>query len=180
MKFLFVFLFVEIKERSFQIEVIISAIATMIIYGIQLFLSMKNFRESMKNLYREHIENPELVKKLKKHDTVQKSTQYPSYLLVYLLGGFFICFHSILLLIIGMKKVCLYIFSMGAPEDMIGYIISIFVLYLLQIFIIEWLHTIFHCFDKKDEREINLKLTIRDAILLYVKLISCKTSFFSS
>jgi hypothetical protein len=150
----------------------------MIIYGIQLFLSMKNFRESMGNLYREHIEESESLVKFEKRNIVRKSTQYPSYLLLYLLGGFFLCFHLVLLFLIAIKEVYLFFTSIGSSQGSIGYIISILVLYGLQKAIIRWLHTIFDFFDQRDENDLNLQLNILDSILLYLKLISCKTNFF--
>ncbi|CAF1135919.1 unnamed protein product [Rotaria sp. Silwood1] len=137
-----VILNIEVKEWSFQGEVIISAIITMIIYGIQLFLTIKNYRKCMGDLYNKYLEEPELCKKLKKREIIRKSTQYPSYLLLYLLGG------------------------------AIGYIIPILVLYGLQKMIIQWIHKIFDYFDKREESDLNLKLNIFDSILLYLKLIS--------
>ncbi len=176
-KFLFFFLSIEIKEGSFQIEIIISAIMTMIIYGIQLFLSIKNFRKSIGDLYAKYSEEPELCNKLTKHEIIRKNSQYPSYLLLYLLGGFFICFHVILLFLITIKNVFLFFTYTGAATGSIGYIIPILVLYLLQKMIIRCIHTIFDHFDQRGKNNLNLKLNIFDSILLYLKLISCKTNF---
>jgi len=168
--------YTEVKEWSFQSEVILSAIITMIIYGIQLFFSIKNYRKSMGELYTKYSDNPELGKKLKKREIIRKSTQYPSYLLLYLLGGFFICFHLILLFSVTIKNV---IFTrIGSSKGAIGYIIPILVLYGLQKMIIQWLHKIFDYFDRREESSLNVKLNIFDSILLYLKLISGRTIFF--
>jgi hypothetical protein len=165
-----------VKEWSFQGEVIISAIITLIIYGIQLFLSIKNYRKNMGDLYTKFSEDRKLGKKLKKRESIRKSTQYPSYLLLYLLGGFFICFHLILLFSVTIKNV---IFTrIGSSKGAIGYIIPILVLYLLQKMIIRWIYKIFDYFDQRKESDSTWKLTIFDSILLYLKLISGKTVFF--
>jgi hypothetical protein len=152
----------------------------MIIYGIQLFLSIKNFRKSIGDLYTRYLEEPELCKKLKKREIIRKSTQYPSYLLLYLLGGFFICFHLILLFSVMIKRVIFTRIESSKKEATVGYILPIIVLYLLQKIIIQLLHKIFDYFDRRDENDLNLKINILDSILLYLKLISCKTSFSSS
>jgi len=169
------FVYAEVKEWSFQDEVIISAIITMIIYGIQLFLSIKNYRKSIGDLYKKYSDDPELGKKLKNREIIRKSTQYPSYLLLYLLGGFFICFHLILLFSVTIKNV---VFThIGSSEGAIEYIIPILVLYFLQKMIIQWLHKIFDYFDQRKENDLNWKLNIFDSILLYLKFISGKTVF---
>jgi hypothetical protein len=172
------------KGESFRIEVIISAFLTTIIYGIQLFLSIRNFRKSMGDLYDGHMADREQAKKLKKRDIVRKSTQYPSYLLLYLLGGFFICFHLILLLSIIIKEVIEFVIHTGALPGTIGYILPILVLYGLQKIIIYWAYEIINCTDKRDFNRLNpndmssdFKLNILDSMILYLKLISCKTSF---
>jgi len=130
----------------------------------------------MGELYTKYSDNPELGKKLKKREIIRKSTQYPSYLLLYLLGGFFICFHLILLFSVTIKNV---IFTrIGSSKGAIGYIIPILVLYGLQKMIIQWLHKIFDYFDRREESSLNVKLNIFDSILLYLKLISGKTVVF--
>jgi hypothetical protein len=150
---------------------------TMIIYGIQLFLSIKNFRKNIDDLYTKYSAEPDLCKKLTKREIIRKNSQYPSYLLLYLLGGFFICFHMILLFSITIKNVFLFFTFTGASTGSIGYIIPILVLYLLQKIIIRWIHKIFDHIDQRYENDSNLKLNIFDSILLYLKLISCKKKF---
>jgi hypothetical protein len=148
----------------------------MTIYGIQLFLTIKNYRKCMRDLYNKYSEDPDLGKQLTKREIVRKSTQYPSYLLLYLLGGFFICFHLILLFIVTITNVRVILTHVVSSKGTIGYIIPVLVLYLLQKMIIRWLHQIVDYFDKREENNLNLKLNILDSILLYLKLISGKTT----
>ena len=163
------------KEDTLQIEVIVAALITMIIYSVQLLLSMKNFRERMDHSYIRYSDQPDLGKKLKKREIIRKSTQYPSYLLLYLLGGFFLCFHLILFFCLMMSKVKLN--QIGMSQGRIGYVMPILMVYLLQKMVIQWLHYIFDRLDRREESNLNLKLNILDSILLYLKLISCKIFF---
>lgn len=170
------YLDLELKDGKFQMEVIIAALITMIIYAIQLFLSVKNFRKRMDKWYDEASKDPQLAKQYEKREIIRKSTQYPSYLLLYLLGGFFLCFHLILFF-------CLMISQMqwkriGLSQGRVGYILPILVVYFLQKMVIRWLHFLFDCLDKRKESNLNLQLNILDSVLLYLKLISCKIHLF--
>jgi hypothetical protein len=141
----------------------------------------------MNKLYEDYSKNLELGKKLKNRDIIRKSTQYPSYLLLYLLGGFFLCFHLILFISMIIEKLIFIRVKPSKQQSMIGYILPILVLYFLQKTIIGWLYKAFDCihnryFCEKDSNQSNqqaprIKLTILDSILLYLKLISCKRDF---
>jgi hypothetical protein len=93
---LFYFIFLEIKDRIFHVEIIVSAIITAFIYGIQLFLGMKNFRQQVKK-YRAGDETTFIKEKQISIEQVRsKSIQYPGYLLRYTIGGFVITFHLLI------------------------------------------------------------------------------------
>lgn len=173
------------KEKSFDIEVIIAAWATMIIYTIQIFFSMKHFRHKMCKLYDKIKKDKGFASELDSREIIQKSTQYPSFLLLYLLGGFILCFHLILFL-------CLTISTfkfreINFSEGRIGYFTPILLLYFLQKMIVRWLHYIFGRLNRRkakkfesnphsifSPRNVNFKLNAFDSILLCFKLISCK------
>jgi hypothetical protein len=92
----FCFFSLEIKDRVFHVEIIVSAIITAFIYGIQLFLGMKNFREHVVN-YRALDEKILRDNKgISFEEVPSKSIQYPGYLLRYTIGGFVITFHLLI------------------------------------------------------------------------------------
>ena len=171
-----IFLCLELKEGKFQTEVIVAALITMIIYGIQLFLSVKNFRKRMDAWYNAASKDPELAKQFKKREIIRKSTQYPSYLLLYLLGGFFLCFHLILFFCLMISEIQRN--GIGLSQGRLGYILPVLAVYFLQKIVIQWLHCAFDWLDQREESNLNLQLNILDSILLYLKLISCKIDFF--
>jgi hypothetical protein len=111
-------------------------------------------------------------KKPKKPEIIRRSTQYPSYLLLYLLGGFFICFHLILFIVTLFTVVQTHT---GSFKQSIGYIAPALILYLLQKMIIQWLHMLFATYNWRDKDD--LKINKFDSILLYVKFISSKLFF---
>jgi hypothetical protein len=137
---------------------------------------MKNYRKSIGDLYTKFSEEPDLGKKLKKREVIRKSTQYPSYLLLYLLGGFFICFHLILLFSVAIKNVILIFTHIGTSTGTIGYIIPVLIVYGLQKIIIRILHKFVDHINKREESNLNWKLSTLDSIVLYLKLISGKTT----
>ena len=184
------------KENSFDIEVIIAAWSTMIIYTIQLFFSLKHFRYKMCKLYDKIKRDREFASELDSREIIQKSTQYPSYLLLYLLGGFVLCFHLILFLCLTISHLILFLCliistfkfrDISFSEGRIGYFTPIFLLFFLQKMIVRWLHHIFNYLNPRKAntsesdsrgvssgRNVNFKLTAFDSILLCFKLISCK------
>ena len=145
---------------------------TMIIYGIQLFLSVKNFRKRMVDWYTRALNNPELAREFSKREIIRKSTQYPSYLLLYLLGGFFLCFHLILFFCLMFGQIPWT--RMGLSQGRISYLLPILAVYFLQKMVIRWLHFVFDCLDQREENDWNVQLNILDSVLLYLKLISCE------
>ena len=88
---------IEIKDTLFQPEIIVCTIITAIIYGIQLFFGIKNFRKHFIK-YRE--KDPTIVKqieaKINKEQTRSRAIRYPGYLIRYTVGGFVITFHILI------------------------------------------------------------------------------------
>ncbi len=90
----------ELRTYSFKFELIATAVLTVIIYGIQLFLGMKQFRKDK--------QEPSKIskkKKSKKKDSnsgsfVADSIHFPGFLIGYMAWGFVICFHLILFIFI--------------------------------------------------------------------------------
>lgn len=180
---LFSILSEEIQDDSVQTDIIISAVFTTILYSIQLFLSIKNFRQNMNQLYVQCSADHNSIKNLKRREIIRRSTQYPSYLLLYLFGGYFLCFHLILFVYEIGKQLFFIPTKALKLEAMIRYILPILVFYFLQKIGIHILYKIFYYFDKRDYGENrsaqyvpNIKLNILDSILLYLKLISCRKS----
>jgi uncharacterized integral membrane protein len=97
-EFLFYFIS-DVKERSFQSEIVLSAIITMIIYGTQLLLSIKQYRKSMRELYQDVSDKIRTAPKPDEHDIILKSIHYPAFILGYLIGGFVICFNLIFFIV---------------------------------------------------------------------------------
>jgi hypothetical protein len=85
--------FSDIKEWSFHYEAISSGIITMFIYGIQLFRSIKRYKEDIRQKYKNG-------KKQESEDDPVKAADYPDFVIRRLSVGVLICCHTIFLIII--------------------------------------------------------------------------------
>jgi len=111
------------------VEIIVSAIITAFIYGIQLFLGMKNFRKEVKK-YRAG-DQKRLIddKGLTIEQVRSKAIQYPGYLLRYTIGGFVITFH--LLIFIGVIPRFIFRYSY-AFKWILEFLSPLLIFYALQ------------------------------------------------
>jgi hypothetical protein len=111
----YVISFADVKERSFQVEAVSSALITMIIYGVQLFFTLKRYKKDIRQAY---------------------DMKYPGFLFRHIGGGVTICFHIIFSIIIVSREIGTRIhsrkWSFGRLEWVLIFIISPLVLYTLQ------------------------------------------------
>jgi len=168
-----VFFFTEIKEKSFKSEVVSSAIITMIFFGIQLLHSIKNYKDCVKKLYEFYSDRTESGLQLEKHEIIPKSLQYPAFILRYLLGGFVICFHLILIIMIIPNVNRTRVIS--SKWKLIS-IASVIFIYGLHKIINQAANKLFTGYNPRNEND--LRLNRPYSILLYFNLISSKSFFF--
>jgi Ca2+/H+ antiporter len=131
----YVISFADVKERSFQVEAVSSALITMIIYGVQLFFTLKRYKKDIRQAY-DMNKKKKLDDKLKEPDLVYKGIKYPGFLFRHIGGGVTICFHIIFSIIIVSREIGTRIhsrkWSFGRLEWVLIFIISPLVLYTLQ------------------------------------------------
>jgi hypothetical protein len=168
------FSFSEVEEWSFQSEVILSAIITMLFYGIQLLLSIKNYRRNMGKLYQVFSDDINSAPKLEKHEIIPKSMQYPGFVLVYLLGGYVLWFHTIFFIVTILNVIRT---QTGSSKWELRIFISVLILYFLQKTITRIINTLFTGYHPQDEND--LRLNRPYSILMYINLISSKSFVFS-
>ncbi len=158
------------NEPSFQGEVLLSAMSTMIIYGIQLFLTIKQYQKNMIYIYRNMPKDIRSKRRPKQHDIITGSIRYPGYLLLYLLGGVFLCFHLILFLITILSGMRVIRSPAGSLKWTIELLIPALVLYFLQTMIHRWSNTFLTFYHRRDEGDV--QFTTLHSILLYFNLIA--------
>ncbi|CAF1260173.1 unnamed protein product [Rotaria sordida] len=127
---------IKIEEQSFQPEVIISAMITTVIYGLQLLHSIQNYKDRVRTLYGTDFDNSEIVFLCEKREIIPRSVQYPAFILRYLLGGYIICFHSFLFTIVGGKAIVTHISSFKWILISIASIICVYGLHKIINFLI--------------------------------------------
>ena len=127
---------IEIKDRLFQTEIIVCTIITTIIYGIQLFLGMKNFRKHIKK-YR--AKDPTILKeiqaKIDKEQTRSRAICYPGYLIRYTVGGFVITFHILIFFASIHRLIWLHSYAF---KWIFEFLVPILILFALQSLVAQW------------------------------------------
>ncbi|CAF1214242.1 unnamed protein product [Adineta steineri] len=126
---------IKLKESSsLKLEIIVSAILTVIIYGFQLFFGIQRYKRFKKDLYLgKNLEIPS-IKYFEPNSIASNSVHYSGFLVGYLAWGFVICFHLILLITIAIKIVSLQIRHI---EIILTIIVPIFIIYFLKMFSIK-------------------------------------------
>ncbi len=74
----------------------------------QLLHSMQNYKDRVRDLYNENYSEPKKVFIFKDNEIIRKSIQYPAYILRYLFGGYVICFHFLLFLMIVVRTIIIH------------------------------------------------------------------------
>ena len=127
---------IEIEYRLFQTEIIVCSVITAIIYGIQLFFGIKNFRRHFKK-YRD--KDPTIVKqieaRIEKGKTRSRAIRYPGYLIRYTVGGFVITFH--ILISFAFIPRLLWI-QLSAFKWILEFLVPILILLALQSLVVQW------------------------------------------
>ncbi len=123
------FIFLEIKDRVFHVEIIVSAIITTFVYGIQLFLGMKNFREGVKEWRAGDQTTLIKQKRISIQGVGSKAIQYPGYLLRYTIGGFVITFHLLIFIAVIPRFLFRYYYAF---KSILEFISPLLIFYALQ------------------------------------------------
>ncbi|CAF4174761.1 unnamed protein product, partial [Adineta steineri] len=122
------------ESSSLKLEIIVSAILTVIIYGCQLFFGIQRYKKFKKDLYLgKNLEIPS-IKYFEPNSIASNSVHYSGFLVGYLAWGFVICFHLILLITIAMKTVSLQFHHI---EIILTIIVPILIIYFLKMFSIK-------------------------------------------
>jgi len=172
----------ELGTIPFKLEIIFSAIFTVIIYGGQLLYGMKMYRHDRRKLEKgKHKEIP-MIKYFKPSVIAGNSVHYSGFLVGYMAWGFVICFHVILLIAIIMRL-------LPSPHPHIqlalGIIVPIIVIYFLKRIIMTTVGEYFFVRVKKDKHdkhtskkdqnyELTLKNTENYEIFVYFMLFAGK------
>ncbi|CAF2995113.1 unnamed protein product [Rotaria sp. Silwood2] len=124
---------IELNDSfTLQREIIVSTVLTAVIYGFQLLIGMQNYKKHKLQLYKGiHMDIPSPAN-ISWRSIVSHSVHYSGFLVGYMAWGFVICFHLILLILIGIR-----IFSSQSHqvELVLAIIVPILVVYLLKMLI---------------------------------------------
>lgn len=164
------FFFLEIKDQLYSGEVIFAAILTGLIYALQLFMTMKNFRKQLKK-YRG--KNRKLLIEetgIKIREARSKAIQYPGYVIRYTVGGFVITFHILLFITLIPRQIYFHFYSL---KWILGSILPIILLYIMQSAIAELTTKLI---DSRHETDADVnnaqtKKSDKDKIILGIKNI---------
>ncbi|CAF4947868.1 unnamed protein product, partial [Rotaria magnacalcarata] len=121
----------ELKNAvSLNTEIIISAIITAILFALQLFAGMKNYKRHKQQLYKGLSTEIPPANHFKWTSIVSDSVHYSGFLVGYMTWGFVICFHLVLLVAIGVRLMTLHV---PYTELALPIIVPLVVIYLLKI-----------------------------------------------
>jgi len=93
----------ELGTIPFKIEIIVSAVLTVIIYGIQLSLGLKQYKIDRNKIINKIYKGILSIEDFKPSIMASSSSHYPGFLVAYMAWGFVIFFHFILLILIGIQ-----------------------------------------------------------------------------
>ncbi|CAF2103560.1 unnamed protein product, partial [Rotaria magnacalcarata] len=129
LKYIFEFMLnLEFEEWSFQYEVVISGLITMVIFGIQLLISIIYYRKDIRRSYK-LAKKGSLDSQLERPDIVSKGSQYRGFIARYLIVGYIVCFHLIFFIFTILRVI---LTGIGSLEWAYGIILPVLVLYGLQ------------------------------------------------
>ncbi|UJR37331.1 hypothetical protein I4U23_030039 [Adineta vaga] len=120
---------VELGAFSLKLEIILSAVFTVIIYGFQLFIGMQNYKKHKSQLYKGIYVDVPSAMNFKPSSMASNSVHYSGFLVGYMAWGFVICFHLILFILIGLKIVSLQIRHI---ELVLAIVVPVLVIYFLK------------------------------------------------
>ncbi|CAF5136422.1 unnamed protein product, partial [Rotaria magnacalcarata] len=121
---------VEINDTfTLKGEIIASAILTTIIYGLQLFIGMQNYKKHKLQLYKGIYVDVPPATNFKRSSIASNSVHYSGFLVGYMAWGFVICFHLILIILIGVR---ILTFQIRQIELALAIIVPVLLIYLLK------------------------------------------------
>ena len=113
-----------------RIEIILSAVITVLVYGFQLFLGMQNYKKHRTQLYRGIYEDVPSAAYLKPNAIAAKSVHYSGFLVGYMAWGFVICFNLIFFILSALSVITVRTRSI---ELILAVTVPVLVIYLLKI-----------------------------------------------
>jgi hypothetical protein len=119
----------ELGAIPFKTEIIVSAVLTVITYGTQLLLGLQQYKIDRKKIIKQINEGIPPIEYFKPSIMTSNSLHYPDFLVGYMAWGFVICFHLILLILIGIRILSSEIRHV---EIALGIIVPVIIIYLLK------------------------------------------------
>ncbi|CAM4830844.1 unnamed protein product, partial [Rotaria magnacalcarata] len=166
---------IEIDKWSFEKEFFLSAILTMIIFSIQLVKGIMNYKDHTEQLKKNNYEEILSKSKLEENSIAPKSVDYIGVVFFSVVGGYYIWFHIILLIV----SICslflfhafiLQIHRLDLMFSLVAFIAPVLVLYTLKHCIPQWI-CIFST-SHQSENESNTWNKDVYTILVYLTLVS--------
>ena len=121
--------FLEIKDKLFHTEIIVSAVITALIYGFQLFFSFKNLQKNIIEFRADGRHTFVPKKNIKIEEAPFQAILYPGYLIRYTIGGFVITFHILIFVAVIFRLIWNYF---HAFKWVLDFILPMLILYALQ------------------------------------------------
>lgn len=143
-------------------EILISALITLVIYGFQLFLGMRTYQQHRSELYKAIYVSVPSASNFKARAIAANSVHYSGFLVGYMAWGFVICFHLILFLLIAVRLISLQIRHI---EIALAVVVPVLVIYLLKMFSTQLAGTMF--FIQQLDDKISLKSRKTYALFVY-------------
>ena len=147
---------------SFKLEIILSVVLTVILFGFQLLSGLKNYKEHKQEREIDlRLRDPSSIKRDWK-EIAAKSVHYSGYLVGHVAWGFVICFHLILLFLIGIRILFLPIRHV---EIVVALIVPVVTIYLLKM--ASFISVVAVCLPQDSEDKSELESPIRYAVFVY-------------
>lgn len=121
--------YLELPATPFKPEIIVSAVVTVIIYGVQLLFGIQQYKIHKTELQKNINHRIPPIEYFDRDLIASNSVHYPGFLIGYLAWGFVLCSHLILAILIGIRIIYL---NIRYATLVLGVIVPILMLYLLK------------------------------------------------
>jgi cytochrome c oxidase subunit IV len=150
-------------------EIIVSAIFTAMVYGGQLFIGMQNYKKHKLLLYKGICVDIPPKRNFNASSIATNSVHYSGFLVGYMAWGFVICFHLILLILIGIRILSLQIRHI---EIVLSIVVPVLIIYLLKMLSIRSAGKFL--FIQKADDKLNLSSRKTYAVFIYFSFFAGK------
>ncbi|CAF4844743.1 unnamed protein product, partial [Rotaria socialis] len=174
---------IEIDEWSFEKEFFLSAILTMIIFIIQLVKGIMKYKDHTEQLKKDNYEEILSKSKLEENSIAPKSVEYIGVVFSSVVGGYYIWFHIILIIVSICSLFLFHAFTLQTHRrdlmfSSVAFIAPVLALYTLKHWITKWVCI----FSTSHQSENESSTWNKDVytILVYLTLVTnCYITVFS-